>query len=405
MLRRLSIFLLSASLTLRGAELKAHCTHCHGEEEKPEAGVDLRLRRFMDKELDGGARVLVPGQPDQSEMVLLIREGEMPKKGKKLAAEQLATIEKWIAQGAKAAKPEPETLAHGMLITDDDREWWSFRPIVRPAVPAESDHPIDAFVRAKLREQQLDFAPPADQRTLLRRVTLDLTGLPPTPEELEAFLADTAPDAYEKVVDRLLGSLAYAERWARHWLDVAGYADSNGFMEADSPRLHAWRYRDYVIRMMNADMPWNRFLLEQQRAHRRGPAGARVVDHLRARQRVAGPARLHGARASRRAADLPGRALHQWLAARALPGHAHPADGAAHSESRSAGGARRARAAAATRPFESDERSAPSGASGRARSPGAHRELRARGKDADRGEGSARYFLRARAREATLRRR
>ncbi|MGB8166891.1 MAG: PSD1 and planctomycete cytochrome C domain-containing protein [Chthoniobacteraceae bacterium] len=248
--------------------LKAHCTHCHGEEEKPKGGVDLRLRRFMDKELDGGDHVLVPGKPDESEMVRLIREGEMPKKGKKISAQELALIEKWIKQGAKVAKPEPETLALGMFITDEDREFWSFKPIAHSPVPqletaARVRNPIDFFVLAKLREQQLDFAPDADNRALLRRVTLDLTGLPPKPEELDAFLADTAPDAYEKVVDRLLASPAYGERWARHWLDVAGYADSNGYAEADSPRLHAWRYRDYVIRAFTADKPWNEFIVEQ----------------------------------------------------------------------------------------------------------------------------------------------
>ena len=248
--------------------LKAHCTHCHGEEEKPEGGVDLRLRRFMDKALEGGGHVLVPGQPDKSEMVLLIREGEMPKKGKKLTAEQLAVIEKWIAQGAKINKPEPETLAAGMFITDEDRAWWSFQPIAKPTPPAleKADrvrNPIDAFVLAKLREQKLDFAPDADKRALLRRVTLDLTGLPPKPEEVDAFLADTAPDAYEKVVDRLLASPAYGERWARHWLDVAGYADSNGYTEVDSVRPEAWRYRDYVIRAFNADKPWSEFIVEQ----------------------------------------------------------------------------------------------------------------------------------------------
>ncbi len=248
--------------------LKAHCTHCHGEEEKPKGGVDLRLRRFMDRKLESGGHVLVPGRPDESEMVLLIREGEMPKKGKKVSPEELAVIERWIAQGAKAMKPEPESLAPGMFITDGDREFWSFQPVARPAVPEAGKNPrvrtpIDAFVLAKLRGQQLDLSPDADRRTLIRRVTLDLTGLLPTPPEVEAFVADPAPDAYEKVVDRLLASSAYGERWARHWLDVAGYADSNGVTEVDSPRLHAWRYRDYVIRAFNADKPWNEFIIEQ----------------------------------------------------------------------------------------------------------------------------------------------
>ncbi len=249
--------------------LKAHCTMCHGEEEKPKGGVDLRLRRFMDKELDGGSHVLVPGQPDRSEMILLVREGEMPRKGKPLTPEQISTLERWIAQGAKTTRPEPATLPPGAFIAEDDREFWSFKPITRPLVPkiespkSRVQNPIDAFILAKLREQKLDFAPDADKATLIRRVTLDLTGLPPTPQETELFLKDAAPDAYEKVVDRLLASQSYGERWARHWLDVAGYADSNGSSEADSPRLHAWRYRDYVIRALNDDKPWNEFITEQ----------------------------------------------------------------------------------------------------------------------------------------------
>ena len=118
--------------------LKAHCTHCHGEEEKPKGGVDLRLRRFMDRELDGGAHIVVPGQPDKSEMILLVREGEMPRKGKKLSDAQISILERWVAQGAKVTRPEPMTLPPGAFIAEDDREFWSFRPIVRPAVPGES---------------------------------------------------------------------------------------------------------------------------------------------------------------------------------------------------------------------------------------------------------------------------
>ncbi len=248
--------------------VKAHCTHCHGEEEKPEGGVDLRLRRFMDRPLDGGGRIVVPGQPQTSELVRIIRSGEMPKKGKQVPEAELAIIEKWIAQGAKTAKDEPLALAPGALISDEDREFWVFQPVKRPAVPANVDSrkvrtPVDAFLLDRMREKGLEFAPEADRRTLIRRVTFDLTGLLPTPEEVEAFVSDLSASAYEKLVERLLASKAYGERWARHWLDVVGYADSNGFSEADSVRLHAWRYRDYVIRSMNDDKPWNEFIQEQ----------------------------------------------------------------------------------------------------------------------------------------------
>jgi len=240
--------------------VKAHCTHCHGEEEKPKGDVDLRLRRFMDK-------LITPGDPARSKLVEVIRSGEMPEEGKPLTAEQLAVIEQWIAQGAKTAKAEPLALAPGPVISDEDREYWAFQPVKRPAVPKLTDArvrtPVDAFVLAKMKEKNLQFAPEADRRTLIRRVTLDLTGLLPTPEEVEAFVADKSPLAYEELVDRLLSSKSYGERWARHWLDVVGYADSNGFSEADSVRPHAWRYRDYVIRSMNEDKPWSDFIQEQ----------------------------------------------------------------------------------------------------------------------------------------------
>ncbi len=238
--------------------VKAHCTHCHGEEEKPEGGVDLRLRRFMDE-------IIVPGQPAKSKLVEVIRSGEMPEKGKPLTETQLGVIEKWIIQGAKTAKPEPLALAPGAVILDEDRQYWAFQPVKRPAVPkaANTRTAVDAFVSAKMADQGLSMAPKADRRTLIRRVTLDLTGLLPTPEEVDSFVRDTSPMAYEQCVERLLASKTYGERWARHWLDVTGYADSNGYTEADSVRLHAWRFRDYVIRSLNEDKPWDQFIQEQ----------------------------------------------------------------------------------------------------------------------------------------------
>ncbi len=268
-----AVFLYSLAVTAHGADalltfekdvrpiLKAHCTHCHGEEEKPEGGVDLRLRRFMDE-------IVVVGQPEKSQLVEVIRSGEMPEKGKPLTEAELNVIEKWIAQGAKTAKAEPLALAPGPIISDEDREYWAFQPIQKPEVPKNVETqklrtPVDAFVLAKMNEKGLPMAPEADPRTLIRRVSLDLTGLLPTPEEVEAFVTDKSSLAYEQLVERLLASKNYGERWARHWLDVVGYADSNGYTEADSVRPHAWRFRDYVIRSMNEDKPWDQFIQEQ----------------------------------------------------------------------------------------------------------------------------------------------
>ncbi len=248
--------------------LKRHCFHCHGEGEKLKGGVDLRLRRFMEKETEAGEQVLVPGKPEESEMLTLVREGEMPAKGDKLTPDEIATLEKWIAQGAKTARPEP-TEVPKIFFTEEEREFWAFQPIVRARVPeirnpkSEIRNAIDAFLLAKLQAQGFAFNAEADRRTLLRRVTYDLTGLPPTADEVAIFLADNAPDAYERLLDRLLASPRYGERWGRHWLDVAGYADSDGYTDADPVRPWAHKYRDYVIRAFNADKPFDQFIHEQ----------------------------------------------------------------------------------------------------------------------------------------------
>ncbi len=248
--------------------LKEHCTHCHGEEEKPKGGVDLRLRRFMDGKTEDGSPVLTPGDPEKSALWTLTRDGEMPKKGKKMPEHQLALLAAWIKDGAKISETEPTgPLPPGVYVSKRDRSFWSFQPVTKPSLPRFADQPalgpIDALVRAKLQAKQLDFAPEADRATLIRRATIDLTGLPPTPAETAAFVTDASPDAYAKLIERLLASPAYGERWARHWLDVAGYADTNGYADADSVRPHVWRYRDYVIRSLNADKPWDRFIQEQ----------------------------------------------------------------------------------------------------------------------------------------------
>src|SRR5215831_1001232 len=151
--------------------------------------------------------------------------------------------------------------------TPTQRRWWAFQKVVKPAVPAPAEtawvkNDIDAFVLAKLEEKHLKPSPPADKITLLRRATLDLTGLLPTPEETQAFISDSSTDAYAKVIDRLLASPRYGERWARHWLDLARYSDSEGF-KSDETRPNIWRYRDYVIDSFNQDKPYDRFLREQ----------------------------------------------------------------------------------------------------------------------------------------------
>jgi uncharacterized protein DUF1553/uncharacterized protein DUF1549/cytochrome c len=247
--------------------LKTHCFQCHGEGGKKKGGVDLRLRRFMLDELDEGGHPVVPGDPGNSLVLELAKNGKMPKDGKKLAPDEIAKIEKWIATGAKTIRDEPAE-PPSFWITEEERAFWSFQPIRRPQAPDVRDrsrvrNPIDAFVLAKLEAQGLGFAPEADKRTLIRRLCFDLTGLPPAPEDVARFLADTSPGAYEKLVDELLASPRYGERWGRHWLDVAGYADSEGYTGDDTVRKFAWKYRDYVIRAFNEDKPFDQFIREQ----------------------------------------------------------------------------------------------------------------------------------------------
>lgn len=247
--------------------LKAHCFDCHGEGEALKGGLDLRLRRLMLKGSDNGP-VVVPGKPDRSALFKMVATGEMPKREKKLTREQVALIKAWIADGAKTARPEPTEIGKGSGITEEERAFWSFQPVQRPAIPKTKSKdrvrtPIDAFLASRLAKEKLSFSPDAEKITLLRRASFDLTGLPPTPDEVQAFLADRAPDAYERLIDRLLSSSHYGERWGRHWLDIAGYADSDGYSDADPPRAYAYKYRDYVIRSFNCDKPVDRFITEQ----------------------------------------------------------------------------------------------------------------------------------------------
>ena len=176
-------------------------------------------------------------------------------------------LKQWIAQGApeKEVRPDVAGTEPDPLVSDQDRQFWAFqppRPVEVPSVQHQDRvrNPIDAFILKKLEAKGLTLSPEADRLTLIRRAYFDLTGLPPTPEEVRAFASDPDPQAYEKLIDRLLASPRYGERWGRYWLDLAGYADTES---RDADREHAWLYRDYVIRAFNADKPYDRFLLEQ----------------------------------------------------------------------------------------------------------------------------------------------
>lgn len=215
---------------------------------------------------DAVQRVVAPGHAADSKLIERVESTKkgfgMPPVGAPLSANEIATLRSWIDQGAKAPKATGGKGTH-----------WSFQPIQRPAGDS-----IDFFIRARLKAEHIEPSPAADRRTLIRRVSLDLTGLPPTPEETEAFLADQRPNAYERLIDRLLASPHYGEKWARHWLDLAHYADSDGY-EKDQVRPYAWRYRDWVINALNSDMPFDQFTTEQ--------LAGDLLPHATTEQRVA----------------------------------------------------------------------------------------------------------------------
>jgi hypothetical protein len=252
--------------------LKARCLECHGAE-KQKGGLRLDSPAAFAAGGDSGA-VAVLGKPDESLLIQAIRYAgdlKMPPKSK-LPPEEIALFERWIKEGAvwgKGAAPEADRPVEKSeaVVTAEDRAFWAFQPIAKPAVPAVKNEswpksPLDHFLLAGLEARGLAPAPPADRRTLIRRATFDLTGLPPAPAEIEAFLADGRADAFARVVDRLLGSPHYGERWGRHWLDVARYADSNG-LDENLAYAHAFRYRDYVVSAFNRDKPFDRFVHEQ----------------------------------------------------------------------------------------------------------------------------------------------
>ena len=248
---------------------EASCIKCHGPE-KSKNGFRLDSRAHALAGGDNGVDI-IPGDSAKSPLVHfvagLVPEMEMPPKGKgeTFTGKQVALLRAWIDQGAKWDR---EDLAGDVRKPVDKTDWWSLKPLTKPTVPrvanrkSEIVNPIDAFVLATLAEKGLRPSPEADRRTLIRRLYFDLIGLPPKPEEIEAFVADRDAKAYEKLVERLLASSHYGERWARHWLDVVHYGETHGY-DKDQPRPNAWPYRDYVIRSFNEDKPYTRFVQEQ----------------------------------------------------------------------------------------------------------------------------------------------
>ncbi|MSR31153.1 MAG: DUF1549 domain-containing protein [Gemmataceae bacterium] len=255
--------------------LLRRCSACHGRH-RQEAGLDLRNKAAI---LRGGKSgpAMVVGKPEESLLIKRVRAAQMPPPSRLVEASvkpieqgEVETLARWIASGAKEAAIEADVASQtpDPLVSDKDRDFWSFRTLAPVKIPQVKDpgrvrNALDAFLLHSLEEKGLGYSNEADRHTLIRRASFDLTGLPPAPLEVEAFLSDKSPDAFEKLIDRLLASGRYGERWGRYWLDLAGYADSEGKREQDLPRPHAWRFRDYVIRSFNADKPYDRFLQEQ----------------------------------------------------------------------------------------------------------------------------------------------
>jgi len=247
--------------------LVQRCVGCHSGDD-PKGGLNLTRRDLALKGGESGPAI-VAGSPEKSLLVEQITAGDMPPKdkGQPLSAEQVALLTGWIREGANW--PADRVLDPFELTTTKRAgyDWWSLKAVQKPEPPPVElagwvRGPIDQFVLARLESAKLKPAPEADKLTLLRRASFDLIGLPPTPDEIDAFLADSSAEAYDRLLDRLLASPHYGERWGRHWLDVARFSESDGF-EEDQYRDHAWRYRDYVIDSFNSDKPYLQFVREQ----------------------------------------------------------------------------------------------------------------------------------------------
>ena len=244
--------------------LEEHCFDCHGEEtQKHHLRMDNTVGILRGGE--SGEPFMLPGKSTESHLIARVTsqnpKERMPPKGERLTSEQVATLRRWIDEGAKM--PDMEAAAASLQLKTDH---WSFQPVKRPTVPKSKNAfargEIDEFVLAKLQEKRLSPSPIADKTTLIRRLYLVAHGLPPTPREVAEFLADTKPDAYARLVDRVLASPRFGERFARHWMDVVRYADSNGF-ETNRERKTAFHYRDWIVASFNADKPYDRFIKEQ----------------------------------------------------------------------------------------------------------------------------------------------
>ena len=268
--------------------LSDNCYKCHSvQAEKVKGGLLLDSREGLLKGGDTGAAI-VPGDPEHSLLIKAVRytdpDLQMPPKGKQLPDAAITALVDWIQMGAP--DPRVATVAQKAW-SDNSKTHWAWQPLSKPPVPEVKDRawaksPIDNFILARLDEKGLMPNPPADKRTLIRRASFDLIGLPPTKEEVDAFLKDESPDAFAKVVDRLLASPHYGERWGRHWLDVARYSDTKGQIrrQREDPNYpFAWTYRDYVIRSFNEDKPFNLFVIEQLAADKL-PATARNPTNL-----------------------------------------------------------------------------------------------------------------------------
>lgn len=248
--------------------LKTHCFYCHGEADEREGSLDLRLRRWLVRGGDSGPAI-EPGNADQSLLLERVANGDMPPgDDQRLSDSEVDRIRRWIAAGAATLEDEPLTL-DAPRFTQAERNWWAFRPVRPPATPnvqQPANNVIDALLLQRMKTQSnaiASFAPLAGRRRLIRRLYLDVLGTPPSPAEVAAFVADERPHAWGRLVDEVLASPRYGERWGRHWLDAAGYADSDGYTEADPERPHAYRYRDYVIRSWNRGLRYDQFLREQ----------------------------------------------------------------------------------------------------------------------------------------------